>query len=296
MTEEQENDYVTADDILIWTLRKEELSDIDETYAMRILADELRRHHVKTPIIDRTHRQAQRNKDVREAMKAARSRLREVYGAFKQVSLGKVDLLLDALQRDPDSQTIHREILSLHQSTKERLDHYAEMYQSIWNVTGTPRRILDLGCGLNPIAYPSMGCRPHYVANEVSEAYCAAIRRYFKIGGIEGEAFSYDLTSFTANQSTTFLKSDVCLMLKIVDTLETVSRNSAWRLIEGIPSTWFVVSFPTTSLGGMKTIPDRRRAWFENMLKHHNITPTTFHIPHEQFYVFANPKTITTNT
>jgi 16S rRNA (guanine(1405)-N(7))-methyltransferase len=44
-----------------------------------------------------------------------------------------------------------------HASTRERAPHLDGFYAPIWEVTGTPASVLDLGCGLNPLALPWMG-------------------------------------------------------------------------------------------------------------------------------------------
>ena len=100
-----------------------------------------------------------RYKKVKDAEKAAREALHGISGAFMTPQ--------EARQLDENMQIWHTEhtdvgmekMLSHHASTRERLP-LAEMdalYQRIFTLTGKPRSVLDLACGINPLYLGARG-------------------------------------------------------------------------------------------------------------------------------------------
>ncbi|RLI99238.1 MAG: hypothetical protein DRP08_07380, partial [Candidatus Aenigmatarchaeota archaeon] len=172
----------------------------------------------------------------------------------------------------------HDKILRLHKSTRERLREYEEVYRKIFDVTGKPKTILDLGCGLNPFSIPYMGIKPRYYAFDISDAEAKFIQEYFDKFGIKGRAVSVDL--FEAEK---FPKADVCFMFKLLDTLESQKRDVSKELIEKIDAEYLVVSFPTVSLGGRKKISTRRLVWFRRIIEKYPYI--TFSISNEIFFI-----------
>ena len=95
------------------------------------------------------------------AIKATKRRLHQVYGAFEQaVDYDALYRQMEVAYRSGSEDRIRaacRQILDLHSSTRERLPILERFYPAIFEATGRPGSILDLGCGLNPVALPWMG-------------------------------------------------------------------------------------------------------------------------------------------
>ena len=67
---------------------------------------------------------------------------------------------LGAAYRSNDPVAVRRvcsDIMATHVSTRERLPFVAEFYEAIFSVTGKPKALLDIACGLNPLSFLWMG-------------------------------------------------------------------------------------------------------------------------------------------
>lgn len=167
-----------------------------------------------------------RNPD--DAVKRVKRRLHQAVGAFRGGLTG------DAAMRS-------------HASVRERLPFLATFYSGIWAITGTPSSVLDLGCGLNPLALPHMGLAPdaRYVAIDVDERLLGVVRSFLEQSRQPHAVRSVDLVRDVPQDEV-----DTALMLKLVTTLDHQDPDAATRLLRGIRASHAVVSFTTRSLGG----------------------------------------------
>lgn len=245
---------------------KREFKNLDNKFVENILS-----FYTASKIIENLNK-----KEITAIVKKARSKLREIYGAFwTKKFLKRFDYLkeLDGLD-DIDS---HEKILKLHVSSKERLPYYPEIYEKIFEITGKPKTVLDLGCGLNPLSLPFMNIKPRYFAVELVEEDAKFIQLYFDTVKIKGKAYAVDLLNIEKNLP----KADVCFMFKLLDTLESMRWDITETLLKNLDVKWIVASFATMSLGGRKHI--HKRSWFERMIKDRKYE--TFSVLNEQFYV-----------
>ncbi|MCL7453727.1 MAG: 16S rRNA methyltransferase, partial [Anaerolineae bacterium] len=97
---------------------------------------------------------------VKVAVKATKRRLHQVYAAFEaQVDYGELYQTLKAARQagsEGELGAACRDALAQHSSTRERLPLLDRFYATLWQHTGMPASVLDLGCGLNPLALPWM--------------------------------------------------------------------------------------------------------------------------------------------
>ncbi len=145
--------------------------------------------------------------------------------------------------------------LSGHTSSAERLAHYPTLYKKIFAITGKPKSILDLGCGLNPLSYSFLGCTPHYVAVEYTSFACSVLRNFFSSEQIDAEVLQKDL-----RHSKSFPACDVCFCFKLFDTLESKHHKLAEKLLDAVDCPWIVVSFATVAVKG-NPMRHARRGW-----------------------------------
>ncbi|RJQ17366.1 hypothetical protein C4573_04915 [Candidatus Woesearchaeota archaeon] len=232
-----------------------------------------------------------KKKDIKKIIKETRAELRKVYGVFLQDKYASKDKLLEelvALLKAEKSQERKKEIaktycdkiLLLHQSTKERLPHYEEVYSSIFKITKKPKSILDLACGLNPASYFYLHSTPHYFASDLNQDDSDFLNRFFQALKVNGHAEKKDLL-----KEQTYQKADVCFLFKALDSLERVKRNVSKELLQNIPSSHIVVSFPKASLSSKKTIRLEKRNWFFRLLKELAWEYQTFEVQNELFFV-----------
>ncbi len=259
-------------------IEKKELRNIDRDLANEKIISILKRN----PRLRKNLSLNKKSRHVKEAVKLARAELREVYGVFIEKDYQKKEKLLADAAKKPSTK-IYKKILSLHKSSLERLLFYEEVYKKIFSITGIPKKIADLACGLNPISYSFMGCTPEYFSSDLVQKDCDFLNKYFKAAGINGKAEKIDLSK--PEEWEKIPKCDVCFLFKALDSLETEKRNISRALLQKIKCRFAVVSFPKESLGGKKAIKPSRRSWFYKLLKQKNWNYAEFEIPNELFFV-----------
>jgi 16S rRNA (guanine(1405)-N(7))-methyltransferase len=197
--------------------------------------------------------------NVKEAVKATKRRLHQVYGAFESASDydAAYERLAVAYATGAEEQirTACREVLARHNSTRERLPILDRFYPALWQITGRPDSILDLGCGLNPLALPWMDLDPgaRYVALDIDAARIEFVNRYLALAGREPLARCQDILAHPPQDEADPSASSgpgVALLLKMSPSLELQQAGATLHLLELIRAPFVVVSFAVKSLGG----------------------------------------------
>lgn len=182
-------------------------------------------------------------RNTEEAVKRVKRRLHQAVGAFRPrprtVRSWPVDdpvALRDAC----------RAAMADHASTRERLLHIDTFYPRLWGLTGLPRHLLDLGCGMNPLALPWMGLADAaYVAVDADAETLATVESFLAAIGQPHATVARDLVAEPWTDA-----ADVALLLKLVTTLDRQDGDAATRLLRVLPARHAVVSFTTRTLGG----------------------------------------------
>lgn len=170
-------------------------------------------------------------------------------------------------------------VLASHRSTKERLDHYPDLYSALF-MGKNPEVILDLACGLNPCSYEYLGCKPVYYAFDVSPQLIEFVNEFFRQKGIVGEANSADVT-----QLTEFPAADTVFLFKAMDVLERIRYGHGEKLLEMLGNRRVVVSFATATISGTREIGKSKRTWVERWAQANGRSIRTHEIPGELFYI-----------
>jgi hypothetical protein len=229
----------------------------------------------------KTYRQFTKSKEYKFLIKEMRAELRKVYGVFIMEGYSDRRKLLEELKNtDDDSgiRMIHEKLFLLHKSTKERADHYEELYNTIFDTINTFRPenadkhkkyvFMDLACGMNPISTILFKDKvKKYYASDISTEDCEFLKEYFDITHIDAVIFPADLTDTKIFLKLEKIPVDICLIFKTLDGLERIRRNISENLLKSINTKYFAVTFPTLSIGGVREIKEHRRLWFENLLK-----------------------------
>lgn len=172
-------------------------------------------------------------------------------------------------------------MLNMHSSTKERLDFYPTLNRIIESLK--VKSILDLGCGLNPIAVATKD-RTYYAA-DINEEYLSIIGEFFSINKIKGKVFLYDLRKINKD----LLEADLCLILKLFDVLERRGHKLAEKIVKEVRCNYMIVSFSTKTLSG-KPMNHPQRGWIERMLSRLGFKFETFKSKNEIFYLIYKSK------
>jgi 16S rRNA (guanine(1405)-N(7))-methyltransferase len=192
-----------------------------------------------------------KRRNLKEAIKASKNKLHQIGGAYLDDSLHYAAwsrALAEAASAGQEALRVACwEIMSHHASTKERLAILDEFYAAVLADLAPIHSVLDIACGLNPLAIPWMPLAPGaaYYAYDIYHDMIGFLNTFWPLVGIEGHAFARDIGPFIPSEPV-----DVALVLKTIPCLEQVDKSAGLRLLENLNAAHMVVSFPARSLGG----------------------------------------------
>lgn len=207
------------------------------------------------------------SKDLKIILSQIRAELRNLTGQYQKKILNREELL--------DSKRIS-ELLMTHSSTAERISFYPALRKKINSLN--IRSILDLGCGINPLALASSDIT--YYASDITESDLSLIKSYFSRKKINGRTFVYDLR----NPKGDLPKADLCLLFKVLDIIEKKSHKLAEEIIKRVPCKYLIVSFATRKLSGRPMVFPKRK-WFEKLSQRLGYRFESFNSDNEVFYI-----------
>jgi len=190
-----------------------------------------------------------RSRGTDDAVKRVKRRLHQAVGAFADRD-GAGTTIAEAWTGDMADASFRAACLAAmraHASTRERAAHLDRFYSGIWDRTGVPGSVLDLGCGLAPLALPwmALGSKARYVAVDVDRRVLQRVDAFLALVRQPHGVTALDLVSAPPPDA-----ADVALALKLVTTLDRQDPSAAARLLTSIRAPHVVVSFTTRSLGG----------------------------------------------
>ncbi|MEM4259236.1 MAG: hypothetical protein QXS38_00525 [Candidatus Pacearchaeota archaeon] len=230
------------DKIIAKIKEKKELSGIDNSIIAENLEEYLFKHKLRLEQLG--------NKEIKLIIKDVRSVLRKKVGRFHLTTKDRGRLF---------NENKISSLLKSHTSTKERLEFYPQLKEIIKKLK--VNSILDLGCGINPIALASPGIK--YYAADINLEDLDLVKKYFHKNNIEGEVFFCDLNNI---QDCRLPDTDLSLILKVFDILGKENYRLAKNILERIHSKHIIISFSTRTLSG-KPMNRPRRVWFEKLLE-----------------------------
>ncbi len=229
-----------------------------ESLAKQVVAS--RKYHTINPDLVLRLSQAAVDKGLtgKSAVKYVRNKLHQVAGAyFKQkINYPSAKANLSMLPEDINSQKVKdycRKWMQAHASTRERLPILEVFFQTCLAPITPITSVLDLACGLNPLAIPWMPLanNVHYEACDIYLDMLGLIDYFFKHVNLSGQTYPCDLvSSLPSNTLTGTQTAQVAFLLKSIPCLEQLDKSVAARLLENIPADHILVSFPVHSLGG----------------------------------------------
>lgn len=199
-----------------------------------------------------------KQRSFKEAVKETKNTLHQVAGMFARERAPYkewLDFFAETrhAERPFGSASLHQtrdaclELMRHHASTRERLPILDQFYATIFAGLPPIHSVLDVACGLNPLAIPWMGLAPGatYHAVDIYDDMMAFLQSAFDVMGMSGKAESRDVVADCPTE-----QADVALVLKAIPCLEQLDKHAGRILLDTIRARHVVVSFPTRTVGG----------------------------------------------
>ena len=196
--------------------------------------------------------------NLKTAIKATKNTLHQAGGAFTDapIDYGRAlaELRAAAAAGDEALRAAARAVMARHTSTRERLPILDAFYATALAATTLanlppPGRVLDVACGLNPLAWPWLPLPPttELIAYDIYADQIAFLNDFFALAGVRGRAEVRDVVGRPPDEA-----ADLALILKTLPCLEAIDRRAPERLLDAIAAPRLLVSFPAQSLGGRR--------------------------------------------
>ncbi len=231
-----------------------------------------------------------RRRNLKEAIKATKNKLHQVGGAY-QDSTPRYSLWLNELRQASQSGNrehlldVCKRIMGHHSSTRERLPVLEQFYSRILADLPPINSVIDIACGLHPLAIPWMplGRHAQYYAYDIYQDMMDFLNECMALLPVQGYGKTCTVIQYCPTQ-----KVDIAFILKAIPCLEQVDKSVGSRLLETINADYLVVSFPARSLGGKnKGMVTNYEARFNELVTNKNWTVRRFEFPSELVFLIS---------
>jgi 16S rRNA (guanine(1405)-N(7))-methyltransferase len=238
-------------------------------------------------------RQLGSHRSLKDAVDATKSKLHQVAGAYLD-RRPPYAAWLESLRMGRAGGTesfqaaCHAVLAREHASTRERADLLPTFYHRLLADLPPIRTLLDIGCGLNPLALPWMPLAPEavYHAYDIHTDLIAFLAEFFEIAGVPGAAHLSDAVGAPPEQP-----ADVALVLKVLPVLEQQDRTASLALLRALNAPVLIVSYPTRTLGGRdKGMAANYEAHFHALVNEEPWQVETFSFPNELCFLVTKPR------
>lgn len=233
----------------------------NETLQMMIAAvlDSKKYRHIglnPATIEDLIRQEARHQPSHKAILKAVKRKLHNIVAPY----LGELDYaaLTDQLaqihETSLDSAVLRSfclDVLSQHASTAERIPIMAAFYERLFLATGEPQTIMDLACGLHPLAFPWMGLptTTSYHAYDIVQPRVDFINQFFIKIGLAPLAENRDILM----DPPTF-DADLAIFFKEAHRFEKRQPGCNRAFWESLKAKTLAVSLPRQNLAGTHSL------------------------------------------
>lgn len=228
-------------------------------------------------------------KDRNSALKSTRTRLHRLAGAYLAPKLDYakwVDIFKSLPNDNPETiRGACERMMKLHASTQERLPFINSFYQTCLAPISPVESVLDLACGLNPLAIPWMPLHKNctYYACDVVDPMIRFLNVFFSKLNQAGSAFSCNLLQSIPQQQV-----QVVFMLKLLPILDQVNPDASATLLDQVRADYLLISYPSKSLGGRsKGMKQTYAEHLERITQGRKFDIRSFDFPNETVYLLC---------
>ncbi len=219
-------------------------------------------------IADLIGQEASRISSEKELLKAVRRKLHNIVAPY----LGQPDYdsyterlnrINDVSLTSPELREFCLDVLREHASTAERIPFMDAFYRELFRQAGHPAIILDLACGLHPLAFPWMELplTTRYHAYDIIQPRIDFINHFFSKIGLAPLAENKDILVAPPQ-----IQADLGFFLKEAHRFEKRGSGCNRRFWQNIHVDTLAVSLPTNDLSGFHSLTEyHRRLVHENL-------------------------------
>ncbi len=243
------------------------------------------------PLVEKiANHELSKGRNFKETVKATRSRLHQVGASYQEKGIDYKFWVqkLHNLPEKPGNAELKgfcHSMMEKHASTRERLPILNSFYSTVLEQIRPITSVLDVACGLNPLAIPWMPMAPRctYHASDIYGDLIDFLSTFFPFTGVQGKAELYDLTS-----SIPTVEVQLALLLKTLPCLEQLDKSIGVRLLQGIRAEHILVSFPVRSLSGRnKRMRENYSTHFQEIISGWKGHVKEFHFTNELVYLLS---------
>jgi 16S rRNA (guanine(1405)-N(7))-methyltransferase len=212
--------------------------------------------------------EARQHQSQKEHLKSVKRKLHNIVAPYlgepdyKTHSTHLEEIQVPAID-SPEIKAFCKSVLAEHASTKERLPIIDEFYERVFSHTGKPDTLLDLACGMHPLAFPWMGLplSIHYYAYDIIQPRVEFINHFFTRIGLSPLAENRDILVNPPK-----IKADLALIFKEAHRMEKRQPGCNQHLWTNLDAEILAVSLPTQNLSGTHSLVEQHRALVQNNL------------------------------
>lgn len=207
---------------------------------------------------------------LKDTIKAVSSKLHQAGAAYFTAPANYADwqAQLANLPADLHSPLVKdycRDHMRTHSSTQERLPIIEEFFHTVLASITPIESVLDLACGLNPLALPWMPLAENvqYYGCDIFSDMTGFLNQFISHFGIKGSFEANDITQLQFPR-----RAQVAYLLKTLPCLEQLDKGISPRLLDTVPADYLLISYPVRSLGGRaKGMGKTYEAQFEKLME-----------------------------
>ena len=193
-----------------------------------------------------------KGRKLKDAVKEVSSRLHQAgaayFTAIADYAAWQAELAnLPADLRNPQVKTFCLKHMQTHSSTQERLPIIEEFFHTTLASIAPVDSILDLACGLNPLALPWMPLaeKAQYYGCDIFSDMTSFLNNFIGTLGVSGNFTTCDLTQLQFPRH-----AQVAFLLKTLPCLEQLNKGISDMLLDAVTADYLLISYPIRSLGG----------------------------------------------
>lgn len=161
----------------------------------------------------------------------------------------------------PEIRVLCLDVLREHASTAERIPYQSDFYKRLFTATGTPDTILDLACGLHPLAFPWMGLPRSiaYHAYDIVQPRIDFINQFFSRLGLSLLAENRDILVHPPQ-----ISANLGIFFKEAHRFEKRQPGCNRAFWASLQVDTLAVSLPVRDLAGTHSLLDQHRKLVED--------------------------------